>query len=832
MDGVFLAATALAAGGLALRPTGTFVSCGVPAALLILLFGVLWTRTRRPLALFVVVAFVVGSCRASDLVSRHALALSAAPHARTGKPRLLPCDGEGTIDVSPTVRGTSVRLVLTDVSLACDATALGEGSPFAFHRALVGRVTLFAEADTAPALGRGDRVAFVASLGPPQRFDVPDLPDDRPERARSLGVLSGGAADVLLVREGHGLRRGIDRARVHVRRRIEATFPPRAEGLARALVLGESDLSDEDSRDFRDSGLSHLLAVSGMHLVVAVNGLVLALTAVLARLRWFALRVVPRRAASVLGLAFCWIYCDFSGSSGSAVRAACMLSVQLLAVSLGRRARPLRTLGWSILLVAVVDPLAVHDVSFMLSAAATLGLVALGGPLSETLGSRGPKLVRAIGASLATTLAATVPCAPILLRMGPAISLGGLVANLVAVPVGELGALPICLGHTLLWPFPSAERGAALAGGGALLVVRAIAHATASSRLGRLVLPRPTELELGLVAALVLVLAFARASDPEAYGPSLLPRVPKLRALIVAAALALAGAEAYARHAGAPHGALRVTFLDVGQGDAALVDLPNGEAILIDAGGLVGSAVDPGDRVIAPLLRARRRDALRAVIVSHPHPDHFMGLPAALTGVRVDEVWDTGEIEASQEHGASSPFGPHVYAATLRDLAARGAKLRRPRDLCGRHEVGGAEIEVLAPCPGFSPERGTNDNSLVLRIRFGSTRFLFVGDAEHTTEAALVRTRHEALAADVLKVGHHGSRSSSTPEFLAAVAPRVAVVSCGIRNRYGHPHVETLRSFDARPSVRLFRTDCHGSVVVQSDGHDLAVEPLRAGCAP
>jgi competence protein ComEC len=661
---------------------------------------------------------------------------------------------------------------------------------------------------------RGDRVEFVAALAPPQRFVVPELGDDRPGRARAFVVLSGGALDVYPVARGRGLGASIDRARAHVRARIEATFPARTESLARALVLGETDLSPEDSRDFRDGGLSHLLAVSGMHLVLAVNLVVAALTALFARFPRFALRVVPVRAASLSGLGLTWIYCDFAGGSGSAVRAACMLSVQLACVALGLRTRPLRALGWSLGLVALVDPLALFDVSFSLSAAATLGLVALGGPFSKLLGERGPSPVRALGKSLATTLAATVPCAPILLRMGPALSLGGLVANLIAVPLGELFALPLCLVHTLLAPLPAAEKGTALAGGGALLAVQKIAHATAAFTPAQVPLPLPTDAQLAALSAAALVLALGSGLRVRLAGGGL--------GLVVVAL-----AEVVARREGAPHGLLRVTFLDVGQGDAALVDLPNGEAILVDAGGLVGSPIDTGERVIAPVLRARRRRSLRAVIVSHPHPDHFMGLRAALAGIRVEELWDTGEAAESappvDPDRPVSPFGPQAYLGIVAELTARGTRVRRPSSLCKVHEMGGVEVSVLAPCPGFSPLRDTNDNSFVVRFRLGERSVLFVGDAEHGTEKSLVETRSAELHADVLKVGHHGSRSSTRSSFLDAVAPSFAVISCGVRNRYGHPHVSTLETLATRP-LRLFRTDLDGAVTFVTDGRQVSVE--------
>jgi competence protein ComEC len=258
---------------------------------------------------------------------------------------------------------------------------------------------------------------------------------------------------------------------------------------------------------------------------------------------------------------------------------------------------------------------------------------------------------------------------------------------------------------------------------------------------------------------------------------------------------------------------LRATFIDVGQGDAALVDLPDGSAMLIDAGGLVGSPVDVGERAVGALLSARRRTRLAAVVLSHPHPDHFGGLASALARARVDEFWDTGQGEAE---GSAGP-----YAAVLAEMRARQVPIVRPRELCGTRTLGGATIDVLAPCPGPVADRGANDNSFVIRIRYGRRALLFMGDAEHTEEAELSAAD---LRADVLKVGHHGSRTSSTPAFLARAQPAVAVISCGVRNRFGHPHASTLEHLAA---MRVFRTDRDGAVVVETNGQDLSTTPMN-----
>jgi competence protein ComEC len=271
--------------------------------------------------------------------------------------------------------------------------------------------------------------------------------------------------------------------------------------------------------------------------------------------------------------------------------------------------------------------------------------------------------------------------------------------------------------------------------------------------------------------------------------------------------------ELRARAEGAPTARLRATFLDVGQGDAAIVDLPDGSAMVIDGGGLVGSPTDVGARVLAPALRARRRRDVSIVVLSHPHPDHFGGLATGLSAMRVGALWDTGQGEREGTSGA--------YAGLLASMRTRGAAVRRPASLCGEHVIGGARAEVLAPCPAPKADRGANDNSFVVRIAYGGRAILFVGDAEHEEEEELLALGAR-LRADVLKVGHHGSRTSSSPAFLAAVAPTEAIVSTGVRNRFGHPHPTTMTAL-ARAGPRIWRTDRDGAVTVTTDGASLDV---------
>ncbi|MEO7111690.1 MAG: ComEC/Rec2 family competence protein, partial [Polyangiaceae bacterium] len=276
-------------------------------------------------------------------------------------------------------------------------------------------------------------------------------------------------------------------------------------------------------------------------------------------------------------------------------------------------------------------------------------------------------------------------------------------------------------------------------------------------------------------------------------------------------------AEVQAIAAGSPRGKLRVTYLDVGQGDSELVDFPDGRAMLIDGGGMVGSPVDVGARVLAPVLRARRRHKIDWVVLSHPHPDHFGGFVSGLQNKTIGEAWDTGQGERESVGGG--------YAQFFDRLKNEHVPIRHPDEICGDHFFGDARVSVLAPCPSYDPDEPPNDNSLVLKITYGRRAFLFVGDAEHSEEENLLK--HGDLRADVLKVGHHGSRTSSSAPFIAAVSPTEAVISVGSRNRFGHPNPATLSTL-AAGGIRVWRTDRDGEIQVETDGENLSISAARA----
>jgi competence protein ComEC len=526
-----------------------------------------------------------------------------------------------------------------------------------------------------------------------------------------------------------------------------------------------------------------------MHLVVVLGALRRVLAASLVRIEALAGRLDVDRVAHAVTGVLAFIYADFAGGSGSALRAAWMSAVVLLARAFERRPCPRRALSASVLAMALLDPLAVLDVSLLLSALATSGLL-----LSGSNGQRHYLL-----ASLRATAAATLPCAPLLAKMAGNLSLGAFAANLVAVPIGEAITLPACLIEPLATGVPWLQQSVITVASGGLRAVLMVASKVNTIDLLKVGVPPPSATENSLlVAGAILALG--------------LPR--RARAAAAAACVSVLCVELSLRREAASSGRLSMIALDVGQGDATLVHFPDGQWGLVDAGGLIGPGIDVGARVIASALRELRISELALVVLSHPHPDHFGGFRSGLAGVAVRQVWDTGQGEREGISGE--------YAAWLSRMREAGVPVARPAAICGRTELHGATVEVLMPCPSSDSTRTPNDNSFMINIGYKHRNFLLVGDAEREEESLALATLGRGLRADVLKVGHHGSRTSTSEAFVRAVGPSIAWVSSGVRNRFGHPHRDTLETL-AREGVTLMRTDRLGAITMVTDGASLQV---------
>ncbi len=574
-----------------------------------------------PVILLAVVACGLGTYRASCCVSDYVTLRAEVSEVLRPPVR---CFFQAKVLDSPVIRDDTTRLSVQVIEGQCEEVPLPPGVVLRLHGGQ-------------HELRRGDRLELTAQLGITRLFrNLPDLADPIPFAARSAVVASGSVLSCTLVERETGLGALIDRARAHVRTRIEQTFAPSATALAKALVLGENDLSEAEDHSFKVSGLAHMLAVSGTHLVFAVVSIVTGLRTLLFRIPALVARSDCSRYAYVFGALLSLLYADFAGGSGSAWRAAWMLSTGFSLRAVGREANAAQCVAVSIVVGVCLDPLVALDLSFLLSLGATAGLMTLGRYWSKRAGQVRHAGLRALALSVIATVASTIPCSVLLASLSTEVSLVGVIANTFAAPFGEVIALPLCLLHSVSACCPPLERGLALVASGALLVVRQVAVFSAKAEGFGLPLPH-------LVAWQYSALVIFFAAVLGALG-AVLDRIKReLFALGTMALLGFGCAEWTTRRNGTPLGVLRVTFLDVEQGDSALVDLPDGSLMLIDAGGFVGSSVDPGKEVVLPILRARRRTHLDVVVLSHPHPDHFGGLTGVLSQVPVTEFWDNGQ---------------------------------------------------------------------------------------------------------------------------------------------------------------------------------------------
>lgn len=259
----------------------------------------------------------------------------------------------------------------------------------------------------------------------------------------------------------------------------------------------------------------------------------------------------------------------------------------------------------------------------------------------------------------------------------------------------------------------------------------------------------------------------------------------------------------------APANSLRVSVLDVGQGDAILIDVPTGEHILVDGG--------PGAGVIVPLSRVLAIPHKFALVVaSHNHADHIGGLPAVLSEYPVDDVWLSGALHTSD-----------TFLRWLEAVRASGARTRTAYKGVN-YDIGAVHVQVLHPLEDMREQRPSHqhDPTLVLKVSYGATSILLTGDLEAEHEAALLDADRAALRSDVLKVTHHGSRYASTNEFLAAVDADIALISVGQGNKFDHPHPETLERL-AGSGAEIFRTDQDGTITCTSDGLEFRCDGER-----
>ena len=782
----------------------------------------LWRRSR----VLAGVCCLLGLCFAGGLV--------AAVHA-PGPPPEIDATGReivivgGCVVEPPAISGERERFLL---ELAPDARA---------------QVTLYTtkEGESLPPLRYGQNIELDARIRKPRNYGNPGAFDYVHNLARQdIYWTASGAAATVRILPGHcgsPLEKAAMDLRAAVLRRTEQLYrgDDYLTGMMQAMLMGQSfQLQRIWTEQYRNTGTFHVIVISGTHV------------AILAAFFLFFLRLcfVPRNVALALTAAAAWLYAVTAGWHAPCVRCAAGLTLYMIASYFYRQRRPLNLVAAVATAFLVCDPGQLFEASFQLTflAVAFLGafatplIQATSGPLArglrdlhdtsrdlhlaprvaqfriemrllaETL--RGVARVPLRAATLAVTLPARVlfffyevAVISAVIQLGLALpmvvyfhrlGLSGLSANAFAIPLMGL-AVPI----GFIAVFTGWGWVAAIAGWLLRLSRTIVGWHAAHEPNWRIPTP-PLWLGIALSVAL-LAFAIARGRWWRA-----------ACGMAVAVLLVLLVWHPFPPETAA--GQLEMSVIDVGQGDSILVVFPDGQRMLVDGGGIPAfghqtrSQLDTGEDVVAPYLWDRGMRSIDIVALSHAHEDHIGGLPALVADFHPRELW-TGATPDSPEW------------RTLRQQAVESGVKVVPLEAPAHLAFGRAAIDVLAPLSDYIPgDIPKNNDSLVLRIRFGGRSFLLTGDAERPIERRMVE-ENEIQPSDVLKVAHHGSRTSSTEDFLSAAHPAFAIISVGVDNSYGHPNRDVLERLSEH-HAEILRTDQRGLVTVRTDGRHLTVE--------
>jgi competence protein ComEC len=733
------------------------------------------------------------------------------------------------------------------------------------------RLTFPAQAQEAaplPDLHAGDEITFTTKARMPPIFRDDGAFDRRAYLAsQGIHLVANFRAAELIERDSPAPlspRNLLARVRAHLRRTLDAFFPasPESAAILRAMLLGDRSFVDRDeSKSFQITGTYHVLVVAGLHV-----------TAIAVFLFWMGgvLRL-PRVFVALASLAVLAAYVAVIEQRPPVLRAALMAGIVVLGRLLFRRLDLLNSAALAALLILLARPLELFDASFQFSflAMACIGGIAV--PWLERtvepyahglrdwrdvtrdlsheprqaqfridlriaadwLTRRFPKkLQRLVQNGSVCVLSGTfrvyeifvlslvlqAGMLPLMAQQFHRVAISGALANLFAVPLTgilvPLGFLALAAGVVLA---PVARVLAVPLGWLTALLLRIVAWFAHFPRWSYRIPGPPFAV---LILFLVLLVVFAAMMRFRS------------RWTGFAAAGLIACGMLVATYPLAPKtssGSLELTAIDVGQGDSLLVVSPHGGTLLIDAGGgFTGfgsdarrAGPDPGEEAVSPYLWSRGFQRLDIVALTHAHHDHIGGMAAVLENFRVGRLWIGREVSSSAQ-------------TALEDLA-------RSKHIPIEHEQRGqtsdwdtVNMQVLWPelSSGETFSRAQNNDSLVLRLSYGRRTFLLAGDLEKQAEREIVSGMGEgALRADVLKVGHHGSKNSTTEGFLARVSPQLALISAGAENTYGHPNAELLERLH-RAGVRTLRTDVDGAIHVLTDGKDLDVScfvPCAAG---
>ena len=691
------------------------------------------------------------------------------------------------------------------------------------HVPVDGYLLLFLKEEIEP-LCVGNRLRILCKLYPPRGFHNPGgFSYERYlafERIHSIGFLSVKNAYLKI---GEGFKNPIllqvEAWRDHIRDFLEKKADPPSSNIFQALVLGEQEnIPEEVKEHFILTGTAHLLAISGDQFGIVAFLSFSLLIWILKRSEFLLLSISIKKLAASLTIPCIVLYAFIAGGGISVIRAMIMLMTFLFSILFGRERNLLHTLTLAAFLILIFSPPSLFDVSFQLSFLAVLSILYLVPRILEGLRKEGPSLPsgptwkksiwKYIRISLLVTAVASFGTAPFVALHFNRISPIGLVTNLFVIPWVGFVIVPLTLVSSILSFFftPLATFLLNINSFITLILLRVLAF-LASFSFASLFLSTPTALEIALFYSLLFLTVHLKKREAARY-------------LFVGLCVVLVLDFAFWNLKGLFQKNLTMTFIDVGQGDSILIEFPKGKRMLIDGGGLYGDRFDIGRNVIAPFLWNKKIPRIDYLVLTHPDPDHLKGLNFVASHFSIGQFWDNGLRGDSES-----------YFQLMETLLSKKVERFSLNEKTPLQMINGVQISFLNPPGNLESRRAGrntsffNNHSLVMKLQYKNIKVLLAADIEKEMEYRLMREGY-SLRADILKIPHHGSTSSSTPLFLERVRPTYAVLSVGERNIGRLPHPEVIKRYQ-QIGTRIFRTDQQGAITVVTDGEKIEVRPFR-----
>ncbi len=704
-----------------------------------------------------------------------------------------------------------------------------------------------------PNLFKGDKISFISKIRAIRNFNNPGGFDYERYMAfrnvRGTSYVSGEKVEVLERESKKGVGKIIDVARIKISDLIDNTGSGEQQGVLKALIIGDKNSIPRDLREsFNRAGVGHLLAISGLHIGVVATAAFIFFKWVFSHIKLFLWNAWTKKGSVVLSVIPVVIYGLLSGMSPSTQRAVIMVIVFLLAFLFEREPDTMNTLAVAAMVILVIHPPSLFSISFQLSFTAVFTIIYGLSKLQDlwTFNSSGIitrrsfQFIKKVFFFFLASLFAIIGTLPLLMYYFNQISLVGLLANFAVVPL--IGFLVVPLGLISVFLYPLTNAGASLCIKVSIAILAkalSIVNFFANLPLAAIKTITPTFFEICCFYVLfwtIFNLKKSRSNTSTLHNQvnntnciesGIRSRVQRAvsrwkpaRLIFFFVIFALCADIFYWLHNRFWHNDLRVTIIDVGDGNAALLELPYGFNILVDGGGFSDNNIfDVGARIIAPLLWRKKIKTIDTIILSHPNSDHLNGLIYIAENFNVKRVWSNNE--------ASKTLG---YKKFMDVVEKKKISLTGYKEIAGIHNIKGVLLEIFYPPVDFIYKkkrekwRSINNNSLVVGVRFGSISFIFPGDVKARSENELVLTSGDRLRSTVLIAPHHGSRTSSTETFLEKVNPQVVIISSRWKSRFGFPHPPTLKKYKER-GYRIFGTAGHGAIIMSTDGKGLTIRP-------